>query len=131
MPTIIRKTTETMIESRRDILRMVNWQVRSSVWSPPTDVYETDDAYIVRVEIAGAREENIDVTLENNTLFIRGNRHDTQGRRAYHQMEIQFGRFESVIGIPGSIDAEGAQVDYENGFLTIYLPKEVNKKEAE
>lgn len=127
MPTVIRKSSETLIETRRDILRMVSWQVRSNVWSPPTDQYETNDAYIVRVEIAGMREEDFEVSLENDTLLIMGLRPDSSERRAYHQMEIRFGKFAIAVGLPGPVNVEQAQAEYVNGFLTIILPKEKQK----
>ena len=62
MPTIVRKSSTTLLETRREILHAVSWQVRSSVWSPPTDVYETEEAYVVRVEIAGMREDDFEVS---------------------------------------------------------------------
>ncbi|HAX69692.1 MAG TPA: hypothetical protein DCY14_08810, partial [Anaerolineae bacterium] len=74
MPTVVRKTRETIMEVRRDILHAVSWQVRSSVWRPPTDVYETGDALIVRMEIAGMRDEDFEVSVENYTLYILGSR---------------------------------------------------------
>ncbi|HNM37902.1 MAG TPA: hypothetical protein PKI33_12610, partial [Anaerolineales bacterium] len=70
MPTVIRKTRETLMEVRRGVLHAVSWQVKSSVWDPPTDLYETEEAYIVRMEIAGMREENFEVSLLNDTLYI-------------------------------------------------------------
>ena len=76
MPTIVRKSSTTLLETRREILHAVSWQVRSNVWSPPTDRYETEEAYVVRVEIAGMREEDFEVSLENNTLLISGSRPD-------------------------------------------------------
>ena len=51
MPTVVRKTRETIMEVRRGILHSVSWQVKSSLWDPPTDLYETEDTYIVRMEI--------------------------------------------------------------------------------
>ncbi|MFN3742248.1 MAG: Hsp20/alpha crystallin family protein [Anaerolineales bacterium] len=98
-------------------------QVRPTLWSPPTDVYETEDAYVVRVEIAGMREEDFEITLEGNYLLIQGNRSDTSERRAYHQMEIRFGRFASVVELPPAIDAQRVEAEYRNGFLCITLPK--------
>ena len=123
MPTVIRKSSETLIENRRSTLRRVGWQVRSNVWSPPTDEYETQDTYIVRVEIAGMREEDFEVSLENDTLLIMGYRSDSSERRAYHQMEINFGKFAIAVGVPGPVNVEQAQAEYVNGFLTIILPK--------
>ncbi|HLA86712.1 MAG TPA: Hsp20/alpha crystallin family protein [Anaerolineales bacterium] len=123
MPTVIRKSSETLIENRRSTLRRVGWQVRSNVWSPPTDEYETQDTYIVRVELAGMREEDFEVSLENDTLLIMGYRPDSSERRAYHQMEINFGKFAIAVGVPGPVNVEQAQAEYVNGFLTIILPK--------
>lgn len=123
MPTVIRKTSETLMEFRREILHAVSWQVRSNIWSPPTDAYETDDSYVVRMEIAGMREEDFEVTLENNTLLIMGLRSDLPERRAYHQMEIRFGKFATAVGLSGPVNVDQARAEYKDGFLTIVLPK--------
>ena len=123
MPTIVRKSSSTLFETRRKILHAVSWQVRSHVWSPPTDQYETGEAYVIRVEIAGMREDDFEVSLENNTLFISGSRPDLPERRAYQQMEIRFGKFATALGLPGPVNIEQARAEYKNGFLTVVLPK--------
>jgi HSP20 family protein len=123
MPTVVRKSSVNLLEARREILHAVSWQVRSNIWSPPTDVYETDDVYTVRVEIAGMREDDFEVAVENNTLLISGYRPDVPERRAYHQMEIRFGKFATAIGLPSPVDVEHAGAQYADGFLTITLPK--------
>ena len=123
MPTIVRKSSSTLVETRRKILHAVSWQVRSHVWSPPTDQYETEEAYVVRVEIAGMREDDFEVSLENNTLFISGSRLDFPERRAYQQMEIRFGNFATALGLPGPVNIEHARAEYKDGFLTVVLPK--------
>ena len=123
MPTIIRKTGQSLMEIRREVLHAVSWQVHSSIWSPPTDEYETNDAYIVRVEIAGMREEDFEVVVENDTLLISGYRPDLPERRAYHQMEIRFGKFATAIGLPGPVNVDKASAEYKDGFLTVNLPK--------
>jgi HSP20 family protein len=111
------------MDFRRETLQAVSWQIRPTVWSPPTDAYETEDTYIVRMEIAGMREEDFEVTLENDTLLISGSRADLPERRAYHQMEIRFGKFATAVGLPGPVDVEKALAEYKDGFLTIVLPK--------
>lgn len=123
MLTIVRKNLPTVVEARKEILQAIRWQVRSSVWSPPTDVYETEDAFVVRVEIAGMRDEDFGVALENHTLFISGHRPDFSGRRAYHQMEILSGRFEVAVTIIVPVDEEASIAEYKDGFLTVSLPK--------
>jgi HSP20 family protein len=131
MPTVIRKTRETTMQVRRDALNAVGWRIRPHAWSPPTDVYETDEAYIVRVEIAGMRDEDFDVSFANDVLFISGSRSDPLERRAYHQMEIQFGKFAIAVGVPVQFNLDEARAEYRDGFLTITLPKEKSNRVEE
>jgi HSP20 family protein len=129
MPTVIRRSVVTLLESRREIFHAVSWQVHSSVWSPPTDEYETEEAYVVRMEIAGMREDDFEVSIENNILLISGLRpDDQQERRAYQQMEIRFGKFASSISLPGPVDIDRTRAEYKDGFLIIILPKENQNK---
>lgn len=132
MPAIIRKSHPSIIEARRETHHAVTWHVRSSVWSPPTDIYETESHFVVRVEIAGVAEGDFDVTVENNVLLISGQRPDTSERRAYHQMEIRFGKFEIAVEIPMPIALEGATAEYKTGLLMIKLPKtHINQDKVE
>lgn len=107
------------------ILRTVGWQVGipSYAWSPPTDVYETEAAFIVRVEIAGMRQADISIEVEDNILVISGTRADSPERRAYHQMEIRFGEFSTAVELPPGVDVTRAEAEYDDGFLTVILPK--------
>lgn len=130
MPTIVRKSVSAATETRREILHTVSWHVRSSIWSPPTDVYENEENYVIKVEIAGMRDEDLEVAFEENILMISGFRSDLNERRAYHQMEIRFGRFELAVEIPVTVNMEKATAEYKDGFLTIMLPRsEVKQKE--
>jgi HSP20 family protein len=125
MTTVIRKSdvSVSLTERRRDLVHAVSWTVRSSAWSPPTDVYENDDEYVVRLEIAGMNEAAFDVTFEDGYLLISGVRPDVPERRAYHQMEIRFGRFSTGVGLPGPVNVDKSRAEYADGFLTISLPK--------
>ena len=123
MPTIVRRSLPAIVETRREIFHAISWQVRSSVWSPPTDMYETQANFVVRLEIAGMREEDFEVAVENNVLIISGQRPDLNERRAYHQMEIRFGRFEIAVDIPVPVEIESSVAEYKDGFLLIQLPK--------
>ncbi len=102
-----------------------HWRIafRPHVWRPPTDVYETETSVVVRVEIAGMRESDFSVSLEDRLLVIRGTRPDTSERRAFHQMEIPFGEFSTEIDLPVVVDLEGIEAIYRDGFLQIILPK--------
>jgi len=110
---------------RRMLVEAIGWQVRmqSHVWSPPTDLFELETEYVVRVEVSGMRQQDFSVQLENNYLVISGSRPDKPERRAYHQMEVRFGEFSTVVAIPGPVDAEKASAEYDDGFLLVSLPK--------
>lgn len=112
-------------ERRRMLVETIGWQARIQhhIWSPPTDMIETQAAYIVRVEISGMREQDFSVVLENNYLTISGNRAEPQQRRAYHQMEIRFGEFGTVVALPGPVEIANSRAEYEDGFLIVNLPK--------
>ena len=107
-----------------------SWRVtlRSHVWRPPTDVYETKDSVVVRVEVAGMREEDFSISLSGKDLVIRGNRPDTTERRAYQQMEIIFGEFMSEVELPCDVDAEQVKAEYKIGFLRLEMPKTYPQK---
>ena len=128
MPTIVRRTNMSLVENRREILHAVSWHVQSSLWSPPTDLFEAEDSYVVRVEIAGMREDDFVVALENDMLNISGSRAEPAGPRAYHQMEIRFGKFATAVMLPGPVEVEAAEAEYKEGFLTVLLPKPKSKR---
>ncbi len=99
------------------------WRIisRPHVWRPPTDVYETEDALVVRVEVAGMREADFTISLVERSLTIRGIRQDTSERRAYHQMEIPFGEFSTELELPYAVMADKVEATYWDGFLRITL----------
>lgn len=96
---------------------------RSGNWRPPTDVYETESNVIIRVEVAGMREAEFSVSLDEKILSIKGVRSDENERRAYHQMEIRFGEFSTNVELHWAIDHEEIEAEYDDGFLKIMLPK--------
>lgn len=124
MPTIVRKSHPVIVETRREVYNSITWQVRPNVWRPPTDVYETEEEVIVRMEVAGMRDEDLEVAVQDNLLLISGSRTDSTERKAYHQMEIPFGKFSVSIDLPVRVNTEDATAEYKDGFLTVQLPKE-------
>jgi HSP20 family protein len=93
-------------------------------WVPNTDVYAMDDGLVVKVELAGMRREDLELTVEGNRLLITGQRPD--GCRApgckFLVMEINYGAFECVIEIPAGYDLSQARAAYQNGFLRVDVP---------
>ena len=102
------------------------WRIisRPHAWRPPTDVYETEDAIIIRVEVAGIRNSDFTISLVERNLTVRGIRQDTTERRAYHQMEIPYGEFSTEIELPYLVNSDKVEAIYRDGFLRITLPIE-------
>ena len=100
------------------------WRIvsRPHAWRPPTDVFEIDDAIVIRVEVAGMREADFTISLVERNLTIRGIRQDTSERRAYHQMEIAFGEFQTDFELPYPVIPDKVEATYRDGFLRITLP---------
>ena len=101
---------------------------RSHLWRPPTDAYETEDTYIVVVEAAGMRGAEFSVTFERQTLWIRGSRGDSGGPKAYNQMEIAYGDFETGVHVNAPVDESAIEASYSDGFLRVILPKTLPRR---
>lgn len=96
-------------------------------WKPPTDVYETEDELIVRIEVGGISEKDMKAVWDGNSLVVSGNRKEQKasGTRVYHKIEITTGPFERRIAIPPRItlDRESLRVVYVDGILEIRTQK--------
>jgi HSP20 family protein len=129
-PSILLKSNRDDDPWGQNSLRGLGYRLvrRPHGWHPPTDVMETEDSFIVLVEIAGMRGSEFAVTYAEDGLTIRGVRAEGGERRAYHQMEIDFGEFVSEIHLPGAVDSSAIEATYSDGFLRVLLPK-ANPKE--
>ena len=92
-------------------------------WRPPTDVYETDTCVVVRVEIAGMKEEDFHIVFSEGNLTLSGVRRDPASKLAYQQMEIRYGEFVTQVYLPWLVAEEKIEASYEDGFLSVVLPK--------
>jgi len=92
-------------------------------WRPPTDVYDTDAAAVVKVEIAGIDKADIDITFANRVLTVTGARRDPADKLTYQQMEIKYGVFRTDVFLPWTVKEKNIEANYEDGFLIIVLPK--------
>jgi HSP20 family protein len=96
------------------------------LWIPAADVYRTDDGWIVKVDLAGIRSGDIEITLDGRLLRISGLRRDgTCGEGVSHyQLEITYSRFEKTIQFPRSIEHATVERDYHDGLLILRLREE-------
>jgi HSP20 family protein len=100
-------------------------RLRGDSWQPDVDIFETETALVVRVEIAGVHSQNLNVKVDGQILRIAGIRLAPDGSqvRRLHQMEIASGPFERRLRIPIPFDRNAVSAQITDGFLTVTLPK--------
>jgi HSP20 family protein len=96
-----------------------------SIWNPAVDLYEDKDSLIVKAELAGMKKEDIDVSLHDGVLSISGERRreDKQDDAETYRSERFVGRFQRSISLPSPVDGNKVKAQYQDGVLTITLPK--------
>ncbi|MFH2053389.1 MAG: Hsp20/alpha crystallin family protein [bacterium] len=94
-------------------------------WRPAADAYETQDAFIVQIELAGLDPARIEVLADTQSLVVRGIRQDASvpGKKHFHEMEISVGPFARKIPLIPGVDPASAQARYRNGFLFVTFAK--------
>ena len=102
------------------------------LWCPAADVYRTKDGWIVKVDLAGIKPADIEVTVDDRVLRISGSRRDgTCGEGVSHyQLEITYSRFEKMIQFPRSIEHASVDRDYRDGLLILRLHEEQEQARA-
>jgi HSP20 family protein len=102
------------------------------LWCPAADVYRTGDGWIVKVDLAGIRADDIEMSIDGPLLRISGRRRDNlcgEGISHYH-LEITYSRFEKTIQFPRSIEHVSIERDYHDGLLVLRLHEEETKGQA-
>jgi len=92
-------------------------------WRLPLDAYVTADEIIVLANMPGVKPEDVEITLEGDTLTIRGKRSRPLENVDYVMQERPYGRFQRTLNINIPVDANKAEARYENGLLTLVIPK--------
>lgn len=100
-------------------------------WSFPMDVAETADHYLVKAALPGLKSEDLEITYNQGTLTIKGEvreetekeQEDQKNKARYHLRERRFGSFQRAITLPVTINADAIEASYEDGILTLTLPK--------
>jgi HSP20 family protein len=115
-----RLLTDALRQSQQSITQ------RSATWRPLADIRESAEMVTVKIELAGMKEEEIEVILYEDALVVSGERYDDHQHGEhlyYHEAQIRYGPFRVEVLILSPIDREGVQAQYENGFLWVNLPK--------
>jgi HSP20 family protein len=96
-------------------------------WTPPVDLYETAQEFVLTAELPGLTRDQIEIHAEDSRIVIRGARHAEAGREIpceqYHRVERGHGRFSRAFSLPEAIDVEAVTADLKDGILTVTIPK--------
>lgn len=97
----------------------------TSAWLPAVDVLEEKDAVRIAADLPGVKADDVKISLENNILTIRGEKKQAAEERTerVHRYERCYGVFERSFTVPTTVDADGIKAAYEDGVLTVTLPK--------
>lgn len=97
---------------------------------PPVDIFEDTNHVVLKLEVPGMRQEDLNLQLENHTLTVRGERRFEQetSEKNYHRVERRYGTFARSFTLPNTVDTEKVQANYEAGILTIELGKRAEAK---
>jgi HSP20 family protein len=101
-----------------------------SAWAPSVDAYETENELVIKADLPGTTEKDLDVRVENNMLTIGGERKFEQEVKEenYLRMERSYGSFHRTFSLPNTVDAQAIQAQYTDGVLTVTLPKRAESK---
>ncbi|MFN3870514.1 MAG: Hsp20/alpha crystallin family protein [Aquificaceae bacterium] len=100
-------------------------------FAPAVDVYETDQELVVKADLPGVKKENVEVSIRDNSLCIRGEKKEEKEEKTetYHRVERVYGKFERVIPLPADVKVEEAKAEFKDGVLEIRIPKAEGAKE--
>ena len=99
-------------------------------WAPSVDIFENKDQIVLEAELPGMKQEDFDLTIENNVITLRGERkfEKTEETDNYHRVERSYGSFTRSFTLPQTVSAEEAKAEYSNGVLRVTLPKREEAK---
>jgi HSP20 family protein len=104
--------------------------IARGAWAPSVDIYENKDQIVLEAELPGMKQEDFDLSIENNVITLRGERRfeKTDESDNYHRVERSYGAFTRSFTLPQTVSAEEARAEYSNGVLRVTLPKREEAK---
>ena len=105
-------------------------QLAAGTFVPPVDVYEDEQNLVLKLEVPGMNEDDLNVSLENNTLTVSGERkfEKEEKEENFHRIERRYGSFSRTFRLPNTVDAEKVDAAYDKGILKITLGKRAEAK---
>ena len=99
-------------------------------WVPAMDLVEADDHFLLRADLPGMREEDVQIEIRDNALTIAGERkaeHETR-ERGWYRLERQFGKFSRSLTLPEGVDPDAVEAAFDHGVLEVRIPKPEQRK---
>ncbi len=105
-------------------------ELSTRAWAPPVDIYETEDAIVLKAELPGVDPKDVEVRVEDNTLYLKGERkfEEEVKEQNYHRVERSYGSFARSFSLPNSISADKVKAEFKDGLLTLTMPKREEAK---
>jgi HSP20 family protein len=94
-----------------------------AAWTPPVNIEETDDAYVVEAELPGVDRKDVDIELDRNELSITGEIKEKERQGILRKRTRRIGRFEYRVQLPNVVDADSVDAKLEDGVLRVRVPK--------
>ncbi len=105
---------------------------KSLRWSPSADISETAKEYLIRAELPAVKKEDVQVTLDEGVITIKGERRQQQEEKGekYHRVESLYGSFERSFSLPDNVSADAIRCESKDGILSVHIPKREATKQT-
>ena len=121
-----------MTQAQSQLNKLVDqvWGGRQESWLPAIDVFDQKDAVVLKAELAGMNPDDIHIEVEDNVLTVRGERRfeEEVDEDRYYRVERRFGSFQRSLALPQGVRPDEIQAGYEDGILTVTVPKAEEEK---
>jgi HSP20 family protein len=113
-----------------DLVGRMGEQSNLTPWAPAVDIYETEHELVVQADLPDVNPQDLDIHVENNILTIRGERkfENKVNEENYLRVEREYGSFSRTFSLANSVNSEAIKADYQNGVLTLTIPKREEAK---
>src|SRR5438552_14309353 len=108
--------------------RLAGAEPSSRGWAPVVDIREADHHLVLTAELPGVNPNDVEIRVENSTLYLKGERKLEASEQSYHQIERAYGPFSRAFTLPDSVDPNNVVAEFKDGVLTITLPKREGAK---
>jgi len=126
----LRERMNRLIDSTLSRTRSDSELSSTGAWSPAVDSFESDDHFILKVELPEVAQNDIELRIDDDRVTLRGERHlrEAVDEKQFLRMERSYGPFHRTLDLPASVDADAIEAEFKRGILTVTMPKRVSEK---